>query len=123
MILYAGDWPRLPPSDFRVRTLDGVADDWPLSYEELEPYYDRIAREVGVVGAGRRPSLSRGRRPAPPALPLGDGVIDVVRAHDRLVALVAGAERDLGALPAGIRARSGGPACRAAPRARRRPPT
>ena len=29
-ILYAGDWPRMTPSDFRVRTLDGVADDWPL---------------------------------------------------------------------------------------------
>ena len=35
MVLYAGDWPRLTPSDFRVRSLDGVADDWPLDYEEL----------------------------------------------------------------------------------------
>ena len=31
-ILYAGHFPRLHPSDFRVRTLDGVADDWPVDY-------------------------------------------------------------------------------------------
>src|SRR5688500_16053354 len=29
-ILYAGHYPRLHPSDFRVRSLDGVADDWPI---------------------------------------------------------------------------------------------
>ncbi len=84
MVLYAGDWPRLPPSDFRVRTLDGVADDWPLSYEELEPYYDRIARDVGVSGLARDPAYPEGDDLPLPPLPLGDGVIDVVRAHDRL---------------------------------------
>jgi choline dehydrogenase-like flavoprotein len=35
---YAGFCPRFHPSDFRVRTLDGVAVDWPMSYEDLEPY-------------------------------------------------------------------------------------
>lgn len=83
-ILYAGDWPRLLPSDFRVRSLDGVADDWPLTYEELEPFYDRIAREVGVSGLGGDPAYPEGEELPLPALPLGDGVIDVVRAHDRL---------------------------------------
>ena len=84
MVLYAGDWPRMPPSDFRVRTLDGVADDWPLTYEELEPFYDRIASEVGVSGLAGDPAYPEGRGSAVPALPLGDGIIDVVRAHDRL---------------------------------------
>lgn len=37
MVLFAAHWQRNIPSDFRVRTLDGVADDWPLSYEDLEP--------------------------------------------------------------------------------------
>ena len=32
-------FPRFHPSDFRVRTLDGVADDWPIDYQRLEPYY------------------------------------------------------------------------------------
>ena len=33
---YGSHYPRFHPSDFRVRTLDGVADDWPLTYDELE---------------------------------------------------------------------------------------
>ena len=43
-------FPRLHPSDFRVRSLDGVADDWPVSYEELEPFFDLNDRMVGVAG-------------------------------------------------------------------------
>jgi len=31
-ILYAAHFPRLHPSDFRVKSLDGVADDWPIDY-------------------------------------------------------------------------------------------
>ena len=83
-VLYAGDWPRLTPSDFRVRSLDGVADDWPLTYEELEPYYDRIARQVGVAGFAGDPAYPAGADLPLPPLPLGRGVMDVVRAHDRL---------------------------------------
>ena len=83
-VLYAGDWPRMTPSDFRVRSLDGVADDWPLSYEELEPFYDRIARDVGVAGLAHDPAYPAGGELPLPPLPLGRGVIDVVRAHDRL---------------------------------------
>jgi choline dehydrogenase-like flavoprotein len=83
-VLYAGDWPRMTPSDFRVRSLDGVADDWPLSYEELEPCYDRIARQVGVAGYAGDPAYPAGADLPLPPLPLGAGVMDVVRAHDRL---------------------------------------
>ena len=39
-IYYGAEWPRLVPSDFRVKTLDGVADDWPISYSDLKPYHD-----------------------------------------------------------------------------------
>jgi choline dehydrogenase-like flavoprotein len=83
-VLYAGDWPRMTPSDFRVRSWDGVADDWPLSYEELEPCYDRIARQVGVAGYAGDPAYPAGADLPLPPLPLGAGVMDVVRAHDRL---------------------------------------
>jgi len=34
-VLYAGHFPRFHPSDFRVKTLDGVADDWPIDYATL----------------------------------------------------------------------------------------
>ncbi len=55
-ILYAAHFPRFHPSDFRVRTLDGVADDWPLDYASLEPYYDVNARMMGVAGLAGDPA-------------------------------------------------------------------
>ena len=30
---------RMLPSDFRVKSLDGVAEDWPIDYFELAPYF------------------------------------------------------------------------------------
>ncbi len=38
------------PSDFRTRSLDGVATDWPLAYDDLEPYLGRVERDFGVAG-------------------------------------------------------------------------
>ncbi len=49
-IFYGAEWPRLLPSDFRVRTLDGVADDWPISYADLAPYYNEVDAFIGVSG-------------------------------------------------------------------------
>lgn len=43
---------RFHESDFRVRSEDGVADDWPISYAELEPYYTKVEYELGVSGPG-----------------------------------------------------------------------
>ncbi len=50
MIHYAGYTPRFHPSDFEVRSRDGVGADWPLSYEELRPHYERLERELPVAG-------------------------------------------------------------------------
>ena len=41
---------RLVPNDFRMKTLYGQAVDWPISYGELEPFYARAEREIGVSG-------------------------------------------------------------------------
>src|SRR5215468_769100 len=49
-ILYAAHFPRFHPSDFRVRTLDGVGDDWPLDYATLTPWYNLNSRMMGVSG-------------------------------------------------------------------------
>lgn len=43
---------RFHESDFRMRSEDGVGDDWPISYEELEPYYSLVEYELGVSGPG-----------------------------------------------------------------------
>jgi choline dehydrogenase-like flavoprotein len=50
MIHFAGYVPRLHPSDFATRTNNGVGADWPVSYGELRPYYERIEAELPVAG-------------------------------------------------------------------------
>ena len=83
-VIYAAHWQRNMPSDFRVRTLDGVAEDWPLSYEELEPYYERVETDFGVSGLVGDPAFPSGKPlPLPPA-PLGAMGLRVARAHDRM---------------------------------------
>lgn len=42
---------RFGPNDFKRRSLDGLGDDWPLSYEEVTPYYDKIDKLLGVFGS------------------------------------------------------------------------
>ena len=63
--------PRLRPSDFRARTLDGVADDWPIAQADLIPYYEMDERERGISGiAGDPANPARGPYPMP-QLPIG----------------------------------------------------
>ena len=50
MTHFAGYVPRLHPSDFEVRSRDGVAVDWPISYEELKPSFERVESELPVAG-------------------------------------------------------------------------
>jgi len=69
-VLYAGHFPRFHPSDFRVRTLDGVADDWPIDYATLEPFYDENDRMMGVSGLAGDPAYPP-HEPMMPPLPLG----------------------------------------------------
>jgi choline dehydrogenase-like flavoprotein len=42
---------RFGPHDFQRKTLDGLGDDWPITYDDLKPYYDKIDRFIGVFGA------------------------------------------------------------------------
>ena len=41
---------RLRPADFRMRSEYGVAADWPISYDDLVPYYEEVERMWGVAG-------------------------------------------------------------------------
>ena len=43
--------PRFHPSDFKMRTQYGVAQDWPLDYDELEPYYVAAETKMSVAGS------------------------------------------------------------------------
>ncbi|MEM9408762.1 MAG: GMC family oxidoreductase [Acidobacteriota bacterium] len=42
---------RMSPMDFTANLEDGHGVDWPLRYEDLEPWYDRVEREIGVSGS------------------------------------------------------------------------
>lgn len=82
-VLYSANWHRFRPSDFRVRTLDGVADDWPLSYDDLAPFYDRVAEDFSVSGIAGDPAFPHHEIPLPP-FELGERDWRIVRAQDRL---------------------------------------
>lgn len=69
-VMYAGHFPRFHPSDFRVKSLDGVADDWPIDYNLLEPFYNENDRMMGVSGLSGDPAYPPKQSVMPP-LPLG----------------------------------------------------
>lgn len=50
MVHYAGYAPRFHPSDFRTRSANGVGADWPMSYQDLKPYYEQMEEELPVAG-------------------------------------------------------------------------
>ena len=42
---------RFGPDDFKGKSMDGLGEDWPIGYEDVAPYYDRIDRLIGVFGS------------------------------------------------------------------------
>lgn len=70
-VLYAAHFPRLHPSDFRVRSLDGVAEDWPVDYEMLQPFFAENDRMMGVSGLAGDPAYPVGKEPPMPPGPMG----------------------------------------------------
>ena len=42
---------RFGPDDFKRKSIDGLGDDWPISYKDLAPYYDRVDELVGIFGS------------------------------------------------------------------------
>jgi len=42
---------RFGPLDFRRRSLDGLGDDWPISYDDVKPWYDRVDELIGIFGS------------------------------------------------------------------------
>ncbi|MBT2554177.1 GMC family oxidoreductase [Arthrobacter sp. ISL-5] len=63
-VLFGAEWPRFLPSDFKVNSLYGFADDWPFTYEDLLPYYELTDEMVGISG-----------RPGDPAYPTSDSTL------------------------------------------------
>ncbi len=86
MVHYAGYCPRFHPSDFEVHSRDRVGEDWPISYWDLKPHYERVELELPVVG----PVLAVGGSPRlPPHRPSGRR-----RGRDRLGRGAQAGDRD-----------------------------
>lgn len=41
---------RFGPKDFKGHSIDGLGDDWPITYDDVKPYYDKIDKLIGVFG-------------------------------------------------------------------------
>jgi choline dehydrogenase-like flavoprotein len=41
---------RFGPNDFKRKSIDGMGDDWPIGYDDLKPYYDKVDKLIGVFG-------------------------------------------------------------------------
>ena len=42
---------RFGPDDFKSKSIDGLGDDWPIGYDDVKPYYDRVDELVGIFGS------------------------------------------------------------------------
>jgi choline dehydrogenase-like flavoprotein len=42
---------RFGPKDFKRKSIDGLGDDWPIGYDDVKPYYDRVDKLIGVFGS------------------------------------------------------------------------
>ncbi|HVL25957.1 MAG TPA: GMC family oxidoreductase [Thermomicrobiales bacterium] len=71
---WLGTCPRLLPSDFELQTRFGVGVDWPIGYDDLEPWYVQAEHELGVAGDSDEDAGSPRSAPFPmPAIPIASG--------------------------------------------------
>ncbi|MHB8502170.1 MAG: GMC family oxidoreductase [Candidatus Acidiferrales bacterium] len=74
---------RFAPIDFRSGTRDGIGDDWPISYDDLAPYYDKVESYIGVFGTRENVSSAPDGVFLPPPVPRCTDLI-VKKACDKL---------------------------------------
>ena len=41
---------RFGPDDFKKKSIDGLGEDWPITYDDIKPYYDKVDKLIGVFG-------------------------------------------------------------------------
>lgn len=82
-LVYGGQAWRFMEEDFRMASLYGVPEgsslaDWPISYADLEPYYERAEWEIGVCGDAESNRFQAPRKrgyPMPPVPPTRSGEV------------------------------------------------
>src|SRR5216117_1109315 len=74
---------RFAPIDFKSATRDGLGDDWPITYEDLAPYYDKVEAYIGVFGTKENVSSAPDGVFLPPPKPRCTEIL-IKRACDKL---------------------------------------
>jgi choline dehydrogenase-like flavoprotein len=74
---------RFAPVDFKSRSTDGMGDDWPITYEDVAPYYDKVESYIGVFGTKENVSSAPDGVFLPPPKPRCTELI-VKKACDKL---------------------------------------
>ena len=74
---------RFAPIDFKSGTRDGLGDDWPITYEDLAPYYDKVESYIGVFGTRENVSSAPDGMFLPPPKPRCTDLI-VKKACDKI---------------------------------------
>jgi choline dehydrogenase-like flavoprotein len=75
---YFANFPRLLPNDFRIRSEHNRAHDWPISYDDVAPWYDKVAQEIGVSGDAQAEEIWRPKGepyPMPPMQTFRNGQV------------------------------------------------
>ena len=62
---WGGAVPRYSPEDFRVRSMFGIGFDWPISFDDLDPYYQEAEERIGVAGEQGPPDYDPRSQPYP----------------------------------------------------------
>jgi len=100
---------RFGPDDFRRKSLDGLGDDWPLTYDELKPFYDKLDAFVGIHGSNHARETGLHNEPdgifQPPPAPRAHELL-IKKACDRMKIPVVAARRSVLTRPL-----NGRPAC------------
>jgi choline dehydrogenase-like flavoprotein len=75
---YFANFPRLLPSDFKIKSQHNRALDWPIDYADVAPFYDRVASDVGVSGDAKAEEIWRPKGepyPMPPMKTFRNGEV------------------------------------------------
>jgi choline dehydrogenase-like flavoprotein len=82
--VYGAIWPRYRPSDFRKGDEHGLQPNWPISYEDVAPFYEQADRLIGTSGLAGDPAMPpRDSCPTGP-LPFTRAAARLAEAFDRL---------------------------------------
>ena len=96
---------RLSDYDFKAASFDGYGEDWPISYADLKPYYDRVDQLIGVMGTMENlPQLPDGIFQKAQPMLCGERILKtgVEKTGRRLIPTRAGVTSEKGKLPLAV---------------------